>query len=216
MSQKHPGSNDDKTTPSSLQTALDDPGAPAATPVHCGRPMPVRLLDFADVQDRVNHAVAQAAVDGRQLHACGCGLLQEAPLTGGPAASIVPDGGTMLFRPFFTRRVLAAAGRVETAEWSFDQALGDAGPLAVQDAEDQSRRLWAFEADLEGERWRLDQALETLRDELRLAVRHGVPVTVLAREAALDEADVVDLLHPGEVPAQSRTSEPGPALVAAC
>ncbi|MFI7584054.1 hypothetical protein ACH9DO_09695 [Kocuria sp. M1N1S27] len=216
MSQQHPGSTDEKAAPSPLPVLRDDRGTAATAPVHCGRPMPVRLLDFADVQDRVNHAVAQAALDGQQVHACECGFLQEAPLTDGPAASIVPDGGAMLFRPFFTRRVLAAAGRAETAEWSFDQALGDAGPLAVQDAEDQSRRLWAFEADLEGERWRLDQAVETLRDELRLAVRHGVPVTLLAREAALDEADVEDLLHPGEVPAQSRASEPAPALAAAC
>ena len=122
----------------------------------------------------------------------------------------------MLFRPFFTRRVLAAAGRVETAEWSFDQALADAGPLASLDADEQAQRFCAFEAGLETERWRLDQAVEALRDELRLAVRHGVPTTLLAREAALDEADVVDLLRLGDVPAQSRAGGSGPALAAAC
>jgi hypothetical protein len=182
--------------------------------------MPVRTLDFAEVQDRVNHAVAQAALDGRRVHACACGFLQEAPLPEGTAASIVPDGETMLFRPFFTRRVLAAAGRVETAEWSFDQALADAGPLASPDAQERVQRLCAFEAGLEAERWRLDQALESLRDELRLAVRHGVPITLLAREAALDEADVVDLLHLGDVPATPLATSPaagtGPALAAAC
>jgi hypothetical protein len=184
--------------------------------------MPVRTLDFAEVQDRVNHAVAQAALDGRRVHACACGFVQEAPLPEGTAASIVPDGETMLFRPFFTRRVLAAAGRVETAEWTFDQALADAGPLAAPDAQEQARRLCAFEAGLEAERWRLDQALESLRDELRLAVRHGVPITLLAREAALDEADVVDLLHLGDIPATSPVTPTspavgtGPALAAAC
>jgi hypothetical protein len=165
--------------------------------------MPVRTLDFAEVQDHVNHAVAQAAIDGRRVHACACGFLQETPVPGGTVPSIVPDGEAMLFRPFFTRRVLAAAGRVENAEWSFDQALADAGPLAAPDAQEQARRLCAYEAGLEAERWRLDQALESLRDELRLAVRHGVPITLLAREAALDEADVVDLLHLGDIPATS-------------
>lgn len=214
--QQHPRSTAEKADPFPLRALQGDPGPAAGIPVHCGEPMPVRVLDFAEVQDRVNHTVAQAAVEGRQVHACGCGFLQETPLPGGATASIVPDGETMLFRPFFTRRVLAAAGRVETAEWSFDQALADAGPLAAQDAEEQAQRLCAFEADLEAERWRLDQAVETLRDELRLAVRHGVPITLLAREAALDETDVVDLLHLGDVPAQSRASESDAGLAAAC
>lgn len=202
MSQNQiPSSTDEKADASLSRGVRTDSGAGAAVPVHCGRPMPVRTLDFAEVQDRVNHAVAQAAVDGRQVHACDCGFLQETPLPEGAAPLIVPDGETVLFRPFFTGRVLAAAGRVETAEWSFDQALADAGPLVSQDGEEQAQRLCAFEADLEAERWRLDQAVEALRDELRLAVRHGVPITLLAREAALDEAHVVDLLHLGDVPA---------------
>jgi hypothetical protein len=202
MSQQlHPGSTVETTEHSPLRAVRNDPGAVPAAPVHCGRPMPVRILDFAEVQDHVNHAVAQAAIDGRRVHACACGFLQETSATGGTVPSIVPDGEAMLFRPFFTRRVLAAAGRVENAEWAFDQALADAGPLAAPDAQEQARRLCAFEAGLEAERWRLDQALESLRDELRLAVRHGVPITLLAREAALDEADVVDLLHLGDVPA---------------
>ncbi len=254
MSQQHPGSTTAatgettgaETDPSPLRAVREEPGAAPAVPVHCGRPMPVRTLDFTEVQDRVNHAVAQAAVEGRQVHACACGFLQEAPLTGAAAVSIVPDGETMLFRPFFTRRVLAAAGRVESAEWSFDQALADAGPLAGPDAGSWSagspqgspgdsssadtgsaedgaagpgetaQRLCAFEAGLEAERWRLDQTVETLRDELRLAVRHGVPIPLLAREAALDEADVVDLLHLGDVPGGARYAEPDPALAAAC
>ena len=213
--QQHPGTTDEKAAPSPLRAVRNDPGDAPGAPLHCGRPMPLRTLDFAEVQDRVNHAVAQAALDGRQLHACACGFLQEAPLPAGTAASIVPDGETMLFRPFFTRRVLAAAGRVENAEWSFDQALADAGPLAAPDAQEQARRLCTFEAGLEAERWRLDQALESLRDELRLAVRHGVPITLLAREAALDEADVVDLLHLGDVPADapanSSVNSPAPS-----
>jgi hypothetical protein len=204
MSQQlHPGSTVETTEHSPLRAVRNDPGAVPAVPVHCGRPMPVRTLDFAEVQDRVNHAVAQGAIDGRRVHACACGFLQETPVPGGTVPSIVPDGEAMLFRPFFTRRVLAAAGRVENAEWAFDQALADAGPLAAPDAQEQARRLCAFEAGLEAERWRLDQALESLRDELRLAVRHGVPITLLAREAALDEADVVDLLHLGDIPATS-------------
>lgn len=202
MSQQlHPGSTVETTEHSPLRAVRNDPGAVPAAPVHCGEPMPVRTLDFAEVQDHVNHAVAQAAIDGRRVHACACGFLQETPVPGGTVPSIVPDGEAMLFRPFFTRRVLAAAGRVENAEWSFDQALADAGPLAAPDAQEQARRLCAYEAGLEAERWRLDQALESLRDELRLAVRHGVPITLLAREAALDEADVVDLLHLGDIPA---------------
>ena len=204
MSQQlHPGSTVETTEHSPLRAVRNDPGAVPAAPVHCGEPMPVRTLDFAEVQDHVNHAVAQAAIDGRRVHACACGFLQETPVPGGTVPSIVPDGEAMLFRPFFTRRVLAAAGRVENAEWSFDQALADAGPLAAPDAQEQARRLCTFEAGLEAERWRLDQALESLRDELRLAVRHGVPITLLAREAALDEADVVDLLHLGDIPAAS-------------
>lgn len=207
MSQQlHPGSTVETTEHSPLRAVRNDPGAVPAAPVHCGEPMPVRTLDFAEVQDHVNHAVAQAAIDGRRVHACACGFLQETPVPGGTVPSIVPDGEAMLFRPFFTRRVLAAAGRVENAEWSFDQALADAGPLAAPDAQEQARRLCAFEAGLEAERWRLDQALESLRDELRLAVRHGVPITLLAREAALDEADVVDLLHLGDIPADARAN----------
>ena len=207
MSQQlHPGSTVETTEHSPVRAVRNDPGAVPAAPVHCGEPMPVRTLDFAEVQDHVNHAVAQAAIDGRRVHACACGFLQETPVPGGTVPSIVPDGEAMLFRPFFTRRVLAAAGRVENAEWSFDQALADAGPLAAPDAQEQARRLCAFEAGLEAERWRLDQALESLRDELRLAVRHGVPITLLAREAALDEADVVDLLHLGDIPADARAN----------
>ena len=207
MSQQlHPGSTVETTEHSPLRAVRNDPGAVPAAPVHCGEPMPVRTLDFAEVQDHVNHAVAQAAIDGRRVHACACGFLQETPVPGGTVPSIVPDGEAMLFRPFFTRRVLAAAGRVENAEWSFDQALADAGPLAAPDAQEQARRLCTFEAGLEAERWRLDQALESLRDELRLAVRHGVPITLLAREAALDEADVVDLLHLGDIPADARAN----------
>lgn len=214
--QQHPGSPDETADPSPLRTLDGDPGSAARAPLHCGRPMQVRTLDFAEVQDRVNHVVARAAVDGRQVHACGCGFLQETPLPGGAAASIVPDGETLLFRPFFTRRVLAAAGQVETTEWSFDQALADPGPLACRGAEEQEQRLCAFEAGLEALRWRLDQAVEALRDELRLAVRHNVPIPLLAREAALDETDVVDLLHPGDVPARSREVGSDPALAAAC
>ena len=207
MSQQlHPGSTVETTEHSPVRAVRNDPGAVPAAPVHCGEPMPVRTLDFAEVQDHVNHAVAQAAIDGRRVHACACGFLQETPVPGGTVPSIVPDGEAMLFRPFFTRRVLAAAGRVENAEWSFDQALADAGPLAAPDAQEQARRLCTFEAGLEAERWRLDQALESLRDELRLAVRHGVPITLLAREAALDEADVVDLLHLGDIPADARAN----------
>ena len=37
-------------------------------------------------------------------------------------------------------------------------------------------------------------------------MRHGVPITLLAREAALDEADVVDLLHLGDIPADARAN----------
>jgi hypothetical protein len=214
--QQHPGSTVEKAVSSPLRAVRDDSGTSPATPVHCGRPMPVRTLDFSEVQDRVNHAVAQAAVEGRRVHACACGFLQETPLPEGTVPSIVPDGETMLFRPFFTQRVLAAAGRVETAEWSFDQALADAGPVASRDAEEQAQRLCAFESGLEAERWRLDQAVEALRDELRLAVRHGVPIALLAREATLDEADVADLLRRGDVSAQSPAGGPGPALAAAC
>ncbi|MFE7630674.1 hypothetical protein [Kocuria sp. NPDC057446] len=204
MSQQlHPGSTVETTEHTPLRAVRNGPGAVPAAPVHCGRPMPVRTLDFAEVQDRVNHAVAQAAIDGRRVHACACGFLQETPAAAGTVPSIVPDGEAMLFRPFFTRRVLAAAGRVEAAEWAFDQAVADAGPLAPHDTADtaeQARRLCAFEAGLEAERWRLDQAVESLRDELRLAVRHDVPITLLAREAALDEEYVVDLLHLGDIP----------------
>ncbi|KUG52550.1 hypothetical protein AVL61_13370 [Kocuria rosea subsp. polaris] len=214
--QLHHRSTVETAESSSLRAVRNDPGADPAAPVHCGRPMPVRTLEFAEVEDRVNHAVAQAAVDGRWMHACACGFLQETPAPEGTVPSIVPDGEAMLFRPFFTRRVLAAAGRVETAEWAFDQALADAGPLAAGDAEEQAQRLCAFESGLEAERWRLDQAVETLRDELRLAVRHGVPITLLARETGLEEADVVDLLHLGDVPAEPSAEATDRAFAEAC
>ncbi|MFF0988891.1 hypothetical protein [Kocuria nitroreducens] len=214
--QQNPTATGQEPGPSLSRTDRNDPGAVAAAPVHCGRIIPVRTLDFSEVQDRVNHAVAQAAVEGRRVHACECGFLQETPLPEGAVPAIVPDGESMLFRPFFTRRILAAAGRVETAEWSFDQALADAGPLVSWNAQEQAQRLCALDADLEAERWRLDQAVEALRDELRLAVRHGVPISLLARETALDEADVQELLRPADVPAGLRGNETGPALAAAC
>ncbi|GAA1754949.1 hypothetical protein [Kocuria aegyptia] len=213
--QLHPGSTAETAEFSPLRAVRVDHHGTTEVPVHCGRPMPVRTLDFTEVQDSVNHAVAQAAVDGRRVHACDCGFLQETPLPEGTVPSIVPDGETMLFRPFFTQRVLAAAGQVEAAEWSFDQALADAAPLASPDAEEQARRLCAYEAGLEAERWRLDQAVETLREELRLAVRHDVPITLLAREAALDEADVEDLLRSDGAPAESPADQPGSAYAAA-
>ncbi|MUN64742.1 hypothetical protein GMA12_16610 [Kocuria sediminis] len=169
-------------------------GVRPAAPLHCGAPMPVRLLDFADVDDRLNSAVARAALAGRRLHACACGTLQDVPATSGAEGRIVPDGDAVLFRPFFTRRVLAAAGRVEAAEWSLDQQLAGFRTLDLDGAGGPAAVLRAFGAAVRSERRRLDRALGDLGAELRLATRHGVPLAVLVREASLSEQDLVAAL----------------------
>ncbi|GEO97220.1 hypothetical protein [Kocuria turfanensis] len=169
-------------------------GAMPVAPVHCGAPMPVRLLDFADVDDRVNSAVARAALAGHRLHACACGALQEVPVSSGAEERIVPDDDAVLFGPFFIRRVLAAAGRVEAAEWFLDQQLAGFRTLDLDGADGPAAVLRAFGAAVRAERRRLDRALGDLRTELQLATRHGVPLAGLAREASLSEQDLVAAL----------------------
>lgn len=188
-------------------------GAVPAAPVHCGDPMPVHLLDFADVDDRLNTAVARAALAGRRLHACACGALREAPVASGAEARIVPDDDAVLFRPFFTRRVLAAAGRVEAAEWSLDQQLAQFRTLDLDGAGGPAAVLRAFGAAVRAERRRLDRALGELRAELRLAARHGVPLARIAREASLSEQDlaVVLALESPEGVGAARTAPPADA-----
>ncbi|MGX5357145.1 hypothetical protein [Kocuria sp. KH4] len=185
-----------------------DRAVPAA-PVHCGAPMPVRLLDFADVDDRLNAAVARAALAGRRLHACACGALQEVPAISGAEERIVPDDTAVLFRPFFTRRVLAAAGRVEAAERSLDQQLAGFRGLDLDAAEGPAAVLRAFGAAVRADRRRLDRALGDLRVELRLATRHGVSLAVLARETFLPEQDLVAALalDPSRGAGAARTTE---------
>ncbi|MGQ1795778.1 hypothetical protein ACT4S5_01365 [Kocuria oceani] len=185
-------------------------GAVPAAPVHCGAPMPVHLLDFADVDDRLNSAVARAALAGRRLHACACGALREVPVASGAEARIVADDDAVLFRPFFTRRVLAAAGRVEAAEWSLDQQLARFRTLDLDGAGGPAAVLRAFGAAVRAERRRLDRALGELRAELRLAARHGVPLARLAREASLSGQDLMAALSPQGAGA-ARTAPPADA-----
>lgn len=185
--QEQHGSAQDRTEPATTRPAAL--GTTTTDPVHCGRPMPARPLDLTDPDGRANHAVAQAAVDGRRLHACPCGFLVETEAPSGRDAPLVARGDERLLHSFFTRRVLAAAGRAETAEWSFDQQVAETpAPLGRED--DASRRLWLFEAGTEAARWELDQAVHALHAELRLAARHGVPFAALAEAAGLDEGAV--------------------------
>ncbi|MEX5303543.1 hypothetical protein [Kocuria sabuli] len=186
------GSAQDEMEPAAARPAAL--GTTTTDPVHCGRPMPVRPLDLTDPDGRANHAAAQAAVDGRRLHACACGFLVETEAPSGRGAPLVGRGDELLFHSFFTRRVLAAAGRVETAEWSFDQQVADASALLGCE-DDAARRLWLFEADTESARWELDQAVHALHAELRLAACHGVPFTALAEAAGLDDETVTAAIH---------------------
>ncbi|MGX5358476.1 hypothetical protein [Kocuria sp. KH4] len=182
---------------SAQQTTEPAAGRPATPetmgPVHCGRPMPMRPLDLADVDGRANHAAAQAAVDGRRLHACACGFLVETEDPAGTTAPLVARGDEHLFHPFFTRRVLAAAGRVETAEWTLDQQLAEDDAFPGQD--DAAQDVWLLAAGAETAQWELDQAREALCAELRVAARHGVPLAALSRAAGLDEDFVVAALR---------------------
>ena len=86
------------------------------------------------------------------------------------------------------QHVFAAAGEVETAEWTLDQVLGDvavsAGAVGVgYDVE-------PVDGALESAQWALDQAVSVLHDRLRDAARHGVTVDVLAEAAALETEEV--------------------------
>lgn len=181
------GSAHDETEPAATRAAAL--GTTTTDPMHCGRPMPVRPLDLTDPDGRANHAAAQAAVDGRRLHACACGFLVETEAPSGRGAPLVGRGDERLFHSFFTRRVLAAAGRVETAEWSFDQQVAET-PALLGGEDDDARRLWLFEAGAESARWDLDRAVHALHAELRLAARHGVPFAALAEAAGLDDETV--------------------------
>lgn len=189
-----------RSTQQRTEPGTGRPATPETTgPVHCGRPMPVRPLDLADLDGRANHAAAQAAVDGRRLHACTCGFLVETEDPAGTGAPLVARGDEHLFHPFFTRRVLAAAGRAETAEWTLDQQLAEDD--AAQGHDDAARHVWLLEAGTETAQWELDQAVDALRAELRLAARHGVPLAALSAAACLDEESVVAALRHDRAPA---------------
>lgn len=188
-----------------MEPAADSPSAhrrTATAAMHCGRTMPVRRLRLAHPESGANHAVAQAAVDGRRLHACACGFLLETEVPAGGDAPIAAGEDERLFHPFFTRRVLAAAGRAETAEWAVDQQLAEAGGPG-----DPDRRRWLLEAGTETARWELDQAVSALHAELRLAARHGVPFSDLAEAAGLDEETVTAALR--HVPAPPAPADAG-------
>ncbi|MUN64523.1 hypothetical protein GMA12_15460 [Kocuria sediminis] len=184
-----------RTEPGTGRPATPETTSPA---VHCGRPMPVRPLDLADLDGRANHAAAQAAVDGRRLHACACGFLVETEEPAGTGAPLVARGDERLFHPFFARRVLAAAGRAETAEWTLDQQLAEDD--ASQGHDDAARHVWLLDAGAETAQWELDQAVEALHAELRLAARHGVPLAALSEAAGLDEESVVAALRHDRAP----------------
>ncbi|KLU09088.1 hypothetical protein [Kocuria sp. SM24M-10] len=183
------GSTQQRTEPGTGRPAtLETTG-----PVHCGRPMPVRPLDLADLDGRANHAAAQAAVDGRRLHACTCGFLLETEDPAGTGAPLVARGDEHLFHPFFTRRVLAAAGRAETAEWTLDQQLAEDD--TSEGCESAARHVWLLDAGAETAQWELDRAVDALHAELRLAARHGVPLAALSEAAGLDEESVLAALR---------------------
>ncbi|MEH0109463.1 hypothetical protein V6N00_07050 [Tersicoccus sp. MR15.9] len=150
-------------------------------PSHCGSPMQQRRLEFGAAHDRANHVIVQAALEGRRVLACECGFLQEQPVTG--EAVLVPeDADPRLFVGFFGRRVLAAAGRAESAEWDLDQSR-DGGASAVGDAIDDQ-----LTADL-------DDATRALEAELLLALGNRVSVTDIARESGIEETEIAALLE---------------------
>ncbi len=154
--------------------------------VHCGRPMALRGLDCDQDCTRRNDAVLEAAVNGARLYACDCGFLLEASAQEGQQmlaeAEEVP-----LFQPLFARRVLAAAGRVESAQWGLDQAEALAGPAAARDG--------AGDAEVEAACWALDQATASLGAELDLAARHGMSRQALAEAAGVPVEEVAALLE---------------------
>jgi hypothetical protein len=152
--------------------------------VHCGAPMVARSLDYDPRCAHRNDAVLEAALHGACLYACACGFLTEVP-TGGPELLADPADAA-LFQPLFARRVLAAAGRVETAQWTLDQAQDVAGPTGTTDG--------AGEAAVEVACWALDQATTALGAELALAARHGTPLDVLAQAAGIPLEEVTALL----------------------
>lgn len=166
----------------------------ADPPHHCGAAMVRRRLDFTDLHGRANQAIAQAAVDRRHVLACPCGFLREVP-AGRDGSGLIPDGvDAILFSAFFGRRVLAAAGRVESAEWDLDQLLARQGAVTGPAPSPSTTGSFRRDPVVEAGWWRLDQANRSLVDELVLAAAHRVPTTVLAREAGLDAADVRAML----------------------
>ncbi|GGC90699.1 hypothetical protein GCM10011512_17150 [Tersicoccus solisilvae] len=155
--------------------------AAAVVPTHCGQPMRQRRLDFTATHDGANQVIAQAALEGRRVLACDCGFLLELPVAG--EAVLVPDDtDPALFASFFGRRVLAAAGHAEAAEWDLDRSRdGGAGS-----------GHGAVEGMLVAH---LRHATHVLEAELLLALANRVPLDAIAREAGIDETEIRVLLE---------------------
>ncbi|MFW6187890.1 MAG: hypothetical protein ACOC84_07835 [Actinomycetota bacterium] len=166
-------------------------GETTSAPVHCGRPMVVRRLDVLHPESSANRMILDVAVTGRCVHACRCGFLLESPATDGPAELLDAPADAGLFRDLFLRRVTAAAGALESAQWTVDQATGDGGPAGGGQS---AAQLWAFDAAVESAWWAFDQAGFALQAELRLAARQGVPLHDLAVAAGMSQEAVEESL----------------------
>lgn len=106
------------------------------------------------------------------------------------------DGDPRFCHAQYVQRVFAAAGEVETAEWTLDQVLDDA---AGSDGEvGVGYDVEPVDGALESARWALDQAVGVLHESLREAARHGAATDVLAEAAALETGEVQAVLAAGD------------------
>lgn len=107
------------------------------------------------------------------------------------------QGGDPRFRHAqCVQRVFAAAGEVETAEWTLDQVLDDAAVSAGEIGVGYD--VEPVDGALESAQWALDQAVSVLHDSLRDAARHGASVDVLAEVAVLEVEEVRAVLDADE------------------
>jgi hypothetical protein len=93
--------------------------------------------------------------------------------------------------------------RPEAAEWALDQVLEVA---ASGEEVGVGFDVAPLDGALESACWSLDRAVGALHAEIRAAVRHGVPLVLLAEASATDVRELRSVLHPSEAPA-------GPGLV---
>lgn len=105
-----------------------------------------------------------------------------------PEEEVAGVADPRFLRAELERRVLAAAGEVESAEWALDRTREEAawGGAEIGVGLD----VEPVDSELETARWSLDQAVRRLHAELHRAARHGLPVEDIARAASLEPGEV--------------------------